>query len=423
MTDDVSPIEYSNDNSKYLWIGEHTNKEVQALLLKFGYSPQSSSIAQAHFLTGLRSFIKIDTLSSTRLPGFKKNKRLFFPSFKWQDSDKSTHVFVKLSTIRYFELFYKTIKLKKEARLWAKENKKYKCNIIIYSLHSPYLSLIPIFKKIIPNVQFTCIAPDLPEYFDFDMSFIKKTLKKVESYFFPKLIKRVDKFVLFNKKMATKLKIEKGKYLIINGLVDKNESADNDKGLFRSDDKKVQILYTGAVSSGYGIELLINAFNLIDKPNIFLAIAGAGNLSDYVKNASLVNKRINYLGYLDRKIIREKQFSSSILVNMIPPTNLATQYAFPSKIFEYMTTGNPVLSFKLDCFEENYNDYLVFFEDQKIESIAKSIVTVSDDLERYRTQVGLKAKRFVEETKDRNKQAARLINYIKNNIITDENGK
>ena len=197
---------------KLLWIGEYTNTMLMKKLSTYGYKPMSISVAQSNIIKGIQNHYPIDTISGCRLPHSFKREKLFFKGCSWGESDGSNHTFVDLLNISYIELVYKKRMMKKVASKWASTNKEEECIIIVYGLHSPYLACIPKIFKIIPTAKVICIVPDLPEYYDFNMSRFKSMLKKIDIRIIYKYKKFIDKYVLFSDNMSEYLHVSKDKY-------------------------------------------------------------------------------------------------------------------------------------------------------------------------------------------------------------------
>lgn len=408
---------------KLLWIGEHSNDEIANKLVQYGYKTMSITVAQDNLIKGIQRFQPIDTISGCRLPPAKKFNKLFFKGSRWKEKDNSNHTFVDLLNIKYLEMVYKRNQLKKASMLWAKENHNNKCHVIVYGLHSPYLACIPIIKKIVRDCTVTCIVPDLPELYDFHMSMVKKILKKIDAFEMVKYIKYIDKYVLFAESMANYLDITQSDYITMEGSINVeyyNECLDQEDSLLNKNNNVV-LLYTGAVSHGYGLDRLLEAFNLVNKDNYELWIAGSGNAVDMIKSAALTDKRIKYLGHISRRseLIRIQK-RASLMMNMIPLDNEATKFCFPSKLFEYMLSGNPTLTFKLEGIKEEYFEYLHVFDDTSIKGIANKIIEVGELSETDKSIIGNKAREFIAKNKNNYLQARRILSFIDTDIFENK---
>lgn len=402
---------------KLLWIGEYNNKEILELLLGYGYNPMSITIAQDNLIKGIKKYYPIDTISGCRLPQAKNINSIFFKNIKWEDSDLSNHFFVSLLNIKYLEIIYKSIMIKKAVYKWVETNKNEECHIIIYGLHFPYLTCIPYIKKIKTH-SITCIVPDLPEFYDFNMSRFKKALKRIDSLIIDKYKKYIDRYILFSEKMSEYFKPPILNYLVMEGSINEDYYNKLVNKTIRFRNNKIILLYSGSVSYGYGLDKLIDAFYLIPDNKFELWIVGSGNAIKMINMATNKDKRIKYLGHInDREKLFSIQINASIMVNMIPPDNIATKYCFPSKLFEYMLSGNPVLSFRLEGINKEYLKYLAIIENTSNEAIANKIIEIGNLSQKERNIIGKNARDFILNHKTNYIQAEKILNFIKPNFF------
>lgn len=140
--------------------------------------------------------------------------------------------------------------------------------------------------------------------------------------------------------------IPENKIYIINMFVD----ADRFKNLIKSTEQKY-IAYCGAVSyEKDGVDLLIRAFSIFyqSHPDYILKIFGNGVAPDVLprlkKLASLLNvgNSVVFSGKIEPERIPQLLCDASIMV-LARPNNLQAQNGFPTKLGEYLATGNPVV--------------------------------------------------------------------------------
>ena len=101
-----------------------------------------------------------------------------------------------------------------------------------------------------------------------------------------------------------------------------------------------------------------------------------------------------------------------MLISPRRPDKAASTYCFPSKLFEYMVSGNPVLSCRLGGIPDEYFDYLVEMRSTAPEDIKDAILRVASMTEQERKALGEGGKTFVLEHKSNVKQAERVLNFI-----------
>ena len=136
--------------------------------------------------------------------------------------------------------------------------------------------------------------------------------------------------------------------------------------------------YCGTVSIFKdGVDHLINAFSLFEKnhPDYKLYLFG-GFENDYVKKTlvQLVSKlgisdKVVFTGYVSSEEMPQKLFDAEILA-LARPDNKQSQYGFPTKLGEYLATGNPVVITSVGeiplFLKDGENAFLVKPDDYKI---------------------------------------------------------
>ena len=96
---------------------------------------------------------------------------------------------------------------------------------------------------------------------------------------------------------------------------------------------------------------------------------------------------------------------------MIPPENVATKYCFPSKLFEYMISGNPTVAFRLKGVGEEYYNYITTFVDDTPEGIANTIIRLASLGDDECAAIGKKAKEFIVNNKNHYIQGRKVLDY------------
>ena len=125
------------------------------------------------------------------------------------------------------------------------------------------------------------------------------------------------------------------------------------------------------------------------------------------------NNKIRFYGFLSsRDELRELQEKATMLINMRDPKEEASKFCFPSKLFEYMLTGKPVLSLKLMGIPQEYFQYLVNVDSTGAKDIAKAIERVANENDKCRVKFGMKAREFIVEKKNNISQAERIYDFI-----------
>ena len=244
---------------------------------------------------------------------------------------------------------------------------------------------------------------------DLGQSRIKAALKKIDWQSIKKMQKKFDGFILYAEKMAEYLEIPSNKWILMEGSYDTAEQIVAIKG------KKKAVMYSGKLDEQYGIKMLVDAFMSIHDSNIELWITGGGNTEEYIKACAKKDNRIKFYGFLpSRQDVLQKQAEAALLVNMRLPSEPASGYCFPSKLFEYMATGTPVLSFDIAGIPREYLQHLYVVKQETVEALAKAIdKTLSLD-ETSLQERGNGAREFVINEKNTEIQCSKMWKFVTN---------
>lgn len=397
---------------RILWLGVGINEDIRNELINCGEAIMSAHVSESNLIRGLEHSCDeiVDTINSYRYPCYPKGPRVV-KRREWSRTGKSKDVSVSYSNLKYFNHLSRKKMLKKEAKAWAKSIPAgEEVVVMVYSMHSPFMEAACSVKKIIKNAKIVLIVPDLPQYMDMNMSFVKKLFKKFDWLRIKKLMKKTDKYVLYSKHMADFLKLKDDSWIVMEGSYDASLMAD--EGI-KKDDDKISIMYSGALNLRYGIVELLDAFDMLPE-NYELWLTGNGNAVSLINERAERDSRIKYLGYLPtRKDLLNKQREATMLISTRDPSEPASTYCFPSKMFEYMVSGNPVLSTRINGIPEEYYDYVVPLDSLDVDYLKKEIEKIGKMTKEQRSTIGSKAKEFVLYEKNCNAQMKKVIKFIK----------
>ena len=156
----------------------------------------------------------------------------------------------------------------------------------------------------------------------------------------------------------------------------------------------------------------MEAFYYLDN-NYELIIYGSGDYEDNVKKAARIDNRIIYRGYCNnRQKLLSEQKNSDILVSLIDPNDEVSKYCFPSKIFEYMLSGNIVLSTRIKGIPEEYFKYIQPIEVLDPKIIATKIVEISKFDYLKKKTIGEDEISFLMNNKNNIVQGKRIFDFI-----------
>ena len=394
---------------KLLWIGLGLSQEEKEAVLRntgklaFGYVSHSS-LVEGLDLHG----VDMDSINSYE-DGILDWKRV--PRLTWSRNGHSEDVTVSYRKILYLSILERTYTLSKEARRWAIAHRDQEdVRVLVYSMHSPFMHAALEVKRIIPGAKIYLITPDLPQYMDLAMSRVKKILKWIDWQQIKLMNRKIDGFILYSRHMADFLGLEDGRWMLMEGSFDpsslKQQQSKHPKDTFA-------VMYSGVLDRRYGIPELLEAMKLLPE-NVELWFTGGGNAAEDIAAAAQADSRIKLFGFLpSRDELLEKQHEADCLISTRRPQEPASAYCFPSKLFEYMISGNPVISTRILGIPEEYFDHLIPLDSIAPEEIARCIRRVADMPSEVREKIGKEGRAFVLEKKSNTAQCARILEFIK----------
>ena len=396
---------------KYLWFGVCISDEGREEIVKNGGKLLSAEVASSALLKGFEEHnVFFDTINTYNLPTYPAYPQKKIEGYRWNRTDQTEDVSVGYKNVKYFNILSKTKSIKKAAKEWAKKHKDEEVTVFVYSMHSPFMAGACEVKKVIPNAKIIQLIPDLPQYMDLQMSTVKKILKKIDWLGIKRKMKKIDKYVLWSKHMADFLKLKDGIWTVMEGAFDVSLLLEEENA---NENETLSIMYSGVLDRRYGVPELLDAMSLINE-NVELWFTGAGNAVSLIEERAKTDSRIKLLGFLpSRKDLLLKQREATALISTRKPSEVASKYCFPSKLFEYMVSGNPTISTEIEGIPEEYDEYLVKIKGDTPEAIALAIKFVIDMPKDERIAFGKRAKEFILNEKNAVAQTKKILDFIR----------
>lgn len=341
--------------------------------------------------------------------------KLFFKEITWpreQNEIKKDIAFINFHLFKQSSRYYAT---KKNILYWLSQGQLKDKAILIYNLYLPYLKAIKAVKKKYPNVPIVSVITDLPNEYGI------VSAKGIWAFFMREMGKRqlecakyIDKYVLLTDYMKYPLCAESKPYIVVEGLVDVlvSDIAATKKNTEKG--RKKILLYSGTVSQDFNVDMLIDAFIYVDNRDYELHIYGDGPYGDALREIASTHSNIKFFGMVSRDIVLEKQKEATILVN--PRLNIGeyTKYSFPSKTMEYMSSGRPLIAFKLDGMPDEYMQYLYVVDENSAQGLAEKMREVFELTDEELDSKGKQAYQFIVDNKTIDKQSARIVKLLRN---------
>lgn len=245
------------------------------------------------------------------------------------------------------------------------------------------------------------IVTDLPKFQPISKSAFMRKMND-------KLIAASDGFVFLTEQMNDEINTANKPYIVLEGHADDDMK---EKKHMPFDESEKSIIYAGAIEKIYGIEMLCKAFLDIAQPGETLHIYGKGDYVEELRVLAEENENIVYHGNCPNDEIVEAELNATLLVNPRPTDGEYTKYSFPSKTLEYMVSGTPALSSRLEGIPKEYDNYIFFFNENTQVSLGKKMREILDLSPEELAQRGEAARNFALEEKNNVVQSAKIIEF------------
>lgn len=237
-----------------------------------------------------------------------------------------------------------------------------------------YWSAIALFfNAVLNDYDFIYSRDELPLYF---LSFFKKNLifeahnfSKNRKIFYNRFRKSNIKTVVISeglKKEFIKCGFSPSNILVAFDGVDLekfNSNISKDEARVQTSlpaDKKI-IMYSGQLYSWKGVDLLVEAAQELGDNFLVVVVGGAEHDIIRLKTADKL-KRVRFEGFKEHRNISTYLRAADILVLPNKKGNdISEFYTSPLKLFEYMTSGKPIIASDLPSLREVLNDSNAFF--------------------------------------------------------------
>lgn len=339
-------------------------------------------------------------------------KKLFSPQLDMVYEGKRVGTMLKTFRLTQFANLAGRIQLKSVLRKWANNNRNEdKLVVLVYSTQSDTLKAITSIKKEFRNLIICPIVTDLVDellnpIYKRSLRFRISSKREIKSV--KKLYPLMDKFILLSKSMEEKIPEAKGKSIVIEGI------ALNPSLHFQSkkETETRSVLYTGSLAVHTSITDLVDAFMLTNNNKYRLIICGTGSGAEYIVQASRKDPRIIFKGFVSRDEAVKLQQEATVVINPRKPTISLTRYSFPSKTMEYMSSGTPMIGYRLKGIPEEYYNYYYTVDGLSNEDMAQCICTVLDKSQEELNEKAKAAMNFIANNKTATIQVKKIISFL-----------
>ncbi|HLP67764.1 MAG TPA: glycosyltransferase [Rhizobium sp.] len=183
----------------------------------------------------------------------------------------------------------------------------------------------------------------------------------------------------------------------------------------RTNGKRI-VMYAGKYAGYGGVQVLIDAICQTPGEDVEFWMAGR-IFEEKVREQFRRDRRIRYLGFLEKDELENRMAEADVFVNPRPPEMQENRMIFPSKILHYLSFGRPVVSTWTDGLAPEYRDLMFFPTGDGSAALADAIRRALDIPLQEREALRDRIRAFVCESRQWSLQAGRLLQWIQHEII------
>ncbi len=166
-----------------------------------------------------------------------------------------------------------------------------------------------------------------------------------------------------------------------------------------------------------GVDLLLDAMSLLDDPDLRVTIVGRGDRAEAVAEAARKDPRIVYPGPVSHDEVLKLYEDSDLLLSLRGVSMRTDRYLFPSKIFECLATGRPLLAAPMGHMVSEFGDYVYLLEEWTPEALASKIRSIKATPAAERAELGRRAQTFIRENRTWEVNARRIVSYLRTFVV------
>lgn len=348
--------------------------------------------------------LRVHCVTVMPLAAFPRDRKLWQGRRRVQLTEKVASTRIAFMNVPVIKQVWQTVNVYREARRLQRKHP----DAVVMSFNLFPQVGIPL-RRLGKKASTVCLLADLPIDEQRNRRRLSLWLRRLYEKSAWKSMDACERFIVLNPH-AAELYLHGKPYMVVDGGVDEEEippPADRKAG-----PKEHNLLFSGALAEYNGIGNLMAAMNLVEDDSIVLDIYGDGYLRGDVEEAAKHNPRIRYHGRVANETVMRKQREAWGLINPRVVDDPIAKVTFPSKTFEYLLSGTPVISTRLNGYGPEYEGCMLFAQQDTPEGIAAAIRRMAAMPEEELIEMTRKARSMVCAQKTWKVQAGRIKAFI-----------
>lgn len=337
--------------------------------------------------------------------------------FKYQNETISTgavYHYLPFWNGKFLRYLFLAVYSKYYVKKWCKKHKGENVMVIVDPL-VPVISMPSRKSAQKRGIKVAAIITDLPTLAT-DMKERKESgFKEKCLLLYQKIadadVRGYDYYIPLTESINEKVNVSNKPYCVVEGFADSK-----DKNICKLHQR--YIMYAGGIYEKYGVKALVDAFLGIKRQDIELYVFGEGTYTNELRNISLKNPRVKYMGCVTPEKVVEYEKKALLLVNPRPTNEEFAKYSFPSKTMEYLLSGTAVVSTRLPGIPQEYFRYMYAFDGYTVEDLRQKLDEILLQSDEAICEKGRLGHEFVMREKNNQIMAQKIYDFLK----SGENG-
>lgn len=365
-------------------------------------------------LIGLRSdaFADVEAFSAVPVPSFPRSRRVIVPAQRLDLAPGITAnsvPFVNITPLKQMSIGISMLWCLIRWGLRVKHNKQRV--VFSFNISVPPLAFTLAAARVIraKTIVYICDINILGRY-----TAPKNLLYRIDALLESWLLKFVDGCIVITDRIATDY-LPGRPYIRMDGGVSTSLIEESGRLLAarRLDESQFIIVATGSLYGANGFRDILSAFSRLKGSQYRLVLAGRGPLEAEIASAAKRDPRIEFKGFLEIHDLLALHAKADVLVSMRVTQSHNTAYAFPSKTFEYLLSGVPVITTETGHMKAEYGQYCFILEEESPQALAALLQRIERLVPAERARIGRAARQFIIDHKTWEVQHRRIAEYVR----------
>lgn len=244
--------------------------------------------------------------------------------------------------------------------------------LVVHGVHSSYIICAFFFEKLF-KLKSIVVVTDPPEAVLRKSHGLRGLFYTLDKFIVSLLLRKISGVVVLSKDLATALCPEVPALLIQGFAAEDSTSDPKNKHVFGPSGEAFHIVYAGGLSTEYGVDLVLNAISFIHCDEFRFHFFGKGPMHSEIMSRAQLDPRIYCHGFIASDDLLPILKGADLLINPRPTTQQLVNLTFPSKLFEYISLGVPVLTTRLPNFPIELIGSVNFIDDESAVGIARDL--------------------------------------------------